>query len=403
MKNRFDNVLNMTPKFEFVPEFNATGKFEGIKAITFDGANIGNEKTKTFAYLGYPQNAVSKVPGIVLVHGGGGVPYLDWIKKWNNHGYAAVAISTEGDFPTKVNAGSTADSEQNTLWHRGLYGIFSEEGYTNAPSNDHLEKSEENLEKQWMYHAVSQVIAAHCILRDDNKVDEEKIGIMGVSWGGVITSIAIGYDTGFAFAISVYGSGYLSEGMGNISELYFRQGRNRDLWAAEDNFKNVTKPVLWQCKKDDIPFSLNSNSQSYLSIRKNNVYTCLSTVYDMHHSHEGALLQKEPYIFADSVCRKGKRIPAIYVDKNKVMIDNPDDAEILSWRVLYITEPMSYRKDETDNMKMQQEWFSKQLENIEAYVPDEACEYYFEAIVKVGETECITTSQLLKKTDNTAE
>ena len=39
------------------------------------------------------------MPGIVLVHGGGGVPFASWVKMWNDRGYAAIAMSVTGDFP----------------------------------------------------------------------------------------------------------------------------------------------------------------------------------------------------------------------------------------------------------------------------------------------------------------
>ena len=53
-----------------------------------------------------------------------------------------------------------------------------------------------------MYNAVSQAILAHNILRADEKVDSSRIGITGISWGGVITSLAIGYDTPLCFCDS---------------------------------------------------------------------------------------------------------------------------------------------------------------------------------------------------------
>ena len=31
-----------------------------------------------------------KVPGMVLVHGGGGTAFASWVKRWNDRGYAAM-------------------------------------------------------------------------------------------------------------------------------------------------------------------------------------------------------------------------------------------------------------------------------------------------------------------------
>lgn len=396
MGNRFEAALNAKPAVKPVPEFDAIDKYKGIKAVTYDGANIGNKKTKIFAYMGYPENCADKVPGILLVHGGGGTPFLDWVKMWNDRGYAAMAMSTEGHFPLTVEAGTVIDSgKKDELWHRGLYGIFEEEGYTDAPLKDNMQNSDKEIEQQWMYHAVFEIIAAHNVMRNDSRIDPQRIGIMGVSWGGVITSLTIGYDNRFAFAIPVYGSGFLAESMGNLGE-YFRSGRNQELWLAEKNFKKANMPVLWQCKNDDIPFSLNSNSKSYMKTKVNNEYTALSIVEGMRHSHNGATTREEPYVFADSVCFGKTHIPRMFVNNNKLVIDNPDNVDIMSLRVFYITEPMTYYTDENNDHRIEQEWT---FENISATddIPDCAYEYYVEAKVKVGSKECTTTSQLTKK------
>ena len=43
------------------------------------------------------------------------------------------------------------------------------------------------------------------------EVQDEQVGLMGVSWGGIISSIVLGIDQRFAFTIPVYGCGYLNE------------------------------------------------------------------------------------------------------------------------------------------------------------------------------------------------
>ncbi len=53
----------------------------------------------------------------------------------------------------------------------------------------------------WMYHAVGQTILAANALRADSRVAADKVGVTGISWGGVISSITIGWDNRFAFAV----------------------------------------------------------------------------------------------------------------------------------------------------------------------------------------------------------
>jgi hypothetical protein len=44
----------------------------GLQAIYFDALDYEGKPTKVFAWLGIPQERKGEVPGIVLLHGGGG-------------------------------------------------------------------------------------------------------------------------------------------------------------------------------------------------------------------------------------------------------------------------------------------------------------------------------------------
>ena len=85
-----------------IPAYRPTlPEYAHIRAVTYDGMPYRGQKTKVFAYVGFPAGASpeSPVPAIVLVHGGGGHPLLPWVKLWNDCGYAAIAMDTTGFFP----------------------------------------------------------------------------------------------------------------------------------------------------------------------------------------------------------------------------------------------------------------------------------------------------------------
>ncbi len=391
MKKIFEKIINKVCEYAECPEFMPVDEYSGIKAITYDGAELNGKKTKIFAYLGFPENTSSKVPAVVLVHGGGGAPYLKWIKQWNDCGYAAIAMSTTGYFPTAVNAGADETDDDAKLWRFGLSDIFAEEGYVDAPNNDAMQNSEKLIAEQWMYHAICDVIIANSILRCDSRVDENKIGIMGISWGGVITSLAIGYDKRFAFAIPVYGSGYLAEGMGYIGN-FFRGGKNPELWLAEKNFPEVDIPVLWQCWNSDRPFSVNSNSRSYLDTVCNNEKTRLSIINNMNHAHSWSWIRPEPMFFADSVCKDGVNLPCF--ETNTLNFINSDDVKIKSVKIYYLKEPLEYiLNEETKGLSMKQEWI---IEDYNDSIPGNACEYYLEITTEIYGREFVVSSDLRK-------
>ena len=84
--------LTDAPKMYEAEGFAAEGD---IKPIYFDGLPWQGKPTRIFAWLGMPQpnleNPGGKVPGVVLVHGGGGTAFKEWVKKWNEQGFAAIA------------------------------------------------------------------------------------------------------------------------------------------------------------------------------------------------------------------------------------------------------------------------------------------------------------------------
>lgn len=63
---------------------------------------------------------------------------------------------------------------------------------------------------QWMYHAVANAILAHSFLLSLPGVDASRTGITGISWGGVLCDIVPSIDRRFRFAVSVYGTGNIS-------------------------------------------------------------------------------------------------------------------------------------------------------------------------------------------------
>ncbi|MBQ8747636.1 MAG: HAD-IA family hydrolase [Clostridia bacterium] len=392
----FAEVRKTVPVWKEYPNMNPTGKYAGIKAIAYECLPFAGLKTKAFAYLGIPEKTEGKVPGIVLVHGGSGVAYAEWVHRWVERGYAAIAMSNCGHFPK---TGDMPENENwgtegfNDRWSYSLCGDFCEEGYRAVPMNDVMWKSLNPVETHWMRHAAAETILAANVLRSIPEVDADKIGLTGVSWGGCIVSVAMGYDDRFAFSIPVYGSGYQTESLTRLGR-YFRRGRNPEIWLAEQNFDTVKMPTLWQCWNADTPFSLNSNVLSYLHTVKNNADTRLSAVHEMGHGHSQTWVRPESYVFADSVVKGGKRLPAVFPDGTVV---NSDGAEIVGAKVYYLTAPFAYTQPEGDaDGVMTEAWKILPLSfadgKIVGEIPAEAVGYYYEITSVIGADSCVSTS-----------
>ena len=376
------------------PEFDSAAH-AGVKAITYTGADIGDNKTKVFAYIGFPEGASADnpVPAVVLVHGSqAGIPYAQWVKIWNDRGYAAISLSTSNFFPLNNVAGDKEYNEELENWSRELYGPFLEEGYMTAPHNDAMNDSTKPFQMQWMYNALTAVIHANNLLRADERVDSEKIGITGVSWGGVVTSLAIGYDNRFAFAIPVYGSGYLTEAHTVFADL-FSKGRNPQYWLAEKRFQYADMPILWLCMNNDAPFSLNSNVKSYLDTLPNNADTRLSAISGWGHSHGSTWTRFDSFIFADSVCKDGAKMPALLMKDGVPVVENPSDVKIDSLKIYYLTEEFAYTDGKAPT------WSTKRFKyndgNYTVELPEGTKVYYYEISYKIDGKVCYTTTEMI--------
>lgn len=340
----------------------------GIGAIEITGEKCGGRDTKIFAYIGIPEHETGeKVPGIVLVHGGGGHAFPGWVRMWNDRGYAAVAMDNTGYFPS-----------ENGWVRRG----------DSIPDNDGVTTSSGEADEMWMYHAVISAALCGSILRSLPDVDAERVGITGISWGGVITSILIGYDPRFAFAVPVYGSGFLGDAPGNIGRA-FRLPDTRKMWLAEERFENVKMPVLWLQWNDDNCFSLKSGWESYLATRGGNAVTRYSAVDGMMHSHSHGWAPEVIGMFADSVTKGAPVMPEITsfsLSDGRISAEvSENGGKITGARLFYLTVPMTrsvHKKYGYTGDFMDQTWNVTGAEisgsSIDLPLPESVCEMYLE-------------------------
>ena len=180
-------ALKKTPKFTWV---NQKG---GVHSLTYAGERYRGKPTSVFAYYASPSTLgklTEKVPGIVLVHGGGGAAFSNWAELWAKRGYAAIAMDLAG----KGNGRKPLPD--------------------GGPDQGHAQKFttiDEPINNQWSYHAVANVVRAHSLLRSFAGVDSGRVALTGISWGGYLTCIVAGVDDRFKVAMPVYGCGFLRE------------------------------------------------------------------------------------------------------------------------------------------------------------------------------------------------
>ena len=263
-----------------------------IRPILYKGVSYGGKQTEVFAYVGFPEGASEDkpVPGVVLVHGGEGTAFWDWVQMWLDKGYAAIAMDTEGRFPT---VGSEMATGYRALLPEDIRGPQNSGYYADASS----EPSE-----QWMYHAVASVIAANSYLRSCPQVDAGSIGMVGVSWGGVICSIANIYDDRFAFAAPIYGTLNMAGTSCNFGNIYAASERAASLWDNGTPLSQCSTPTFYVNGGDDYHFNVQGTFRSAADTANSRVLVRRT----LQHSQYSAACVEEVFLFADHVVRRSQ-------------------------------------------------------------------------------------------------
>lgn len=262
-----------------------------IQALYYRSDYLG-EESYAFAFLGIPEgaSAQSKKPAVLLIHGGGGTAYWQWVREWVNRGYVALAMDLEGHVPKPE---GTSDNMPADLYVDSQY---------NAPHNSNYGDAALPVEQTWMYYAVSTSILGNSLLHSLDFVDRYKVGVCGVSWGGVITSIISGYDDRFAFSVPIYCSLNLAESRGGTLSSYYRAHPEARVWDDDEGLSRVETPLFFLAMNDDV--NALPDSISYTASRCKNAQVAL--VRGWAHSHSHAFARPEPYAFADSIVNGGE-------------------------------------------------------------------------------------------------
>ena len=276
------------PKTYDAEGFKADGQ---VHAIFYDTLPWNGKPTRAFAWIGLPAKREGKIPGIVLVHGGGGTAYKEWVQKWNAQGFAAISIAVEG----QTDVDEKKEAKGRPVWARHAFSGPARDGTfadTKLP-----------VKEQWMYHALADTMLANSLLRSLPEVDASKIGVMGVSWGGVITSTIIGLDERFAFGIPTYGCGHLFDAENHWGVALHDNEGYKQVWDGMNYADHVKMPVLWFSWPQDNHFPLGCQAENY---RKAPGPRMVSLISKMGHSHPAGWNPPDSYAFAKSVVETGK-------------------------------------------------------------------------------------------------
>lgn len=310
-----------------VPLMQWVGQDQQVRSLTYEGERFQDKPTEVFAFYASPLtlgNAKpdSKFPGVVLIHGGGGTAFAEWVYLWAKRGYAAIAMDLSGSRPPDPEWDASGAVKGNA--HDPKSRVRLPNG---GPNHGHAEKFDSisgTPDTHWPFHAVANVMRAHTLLRSFAEVDAEHTAVTGISWGGYTTCLVASLDDRFKAAVPVYGCGFLHEGESVQKPSIDKLGDRRRDWVREydpSSFLGRCRvPILFVNGTNDVHYVLDSYDKSYAIVPGEKQ---MRLEVRMPHGHQAGWAPKEIGMFIDSKCRDSVPLPKLgkpRVDPNGVRV-----------------------------------------------------------------------------------
>lgn len=309
---------------------------ENIKAVYFEGAQYNGENTEIFAYIGTPETEMPAggYPAVVLVHGGLGRAFPDWVKLWTDRGYVAIAPSVDANITDSSNSNIAAANPKG------------------GPNISITVSDMQNPENSWEYISVANLIFCHNILLAREDVNSGKTGITGISWGSYLMCIAVGVDNRFSFGIPVYGAGFMDEDVsGALAGIFSMDDEHLKLYRERFDpaayMKRADLPMLWLAGADDASFSVACNQKCADLNAGNNSFSWREKLIHGQQPGDGSGLP-EIFAFADSVVfgkEEMLRLDEGEFSDGKIRMQALNDVGISHAEVYYSSYPLEYWHD----------------------------------------------------------
>ncbi|MCB1229282.1 MAG: prolyl oligopeptidase family serine peptidase [Verrucomicrobiae bacterium] len=343
---------------EKAPEFRWLDDQSPIRSLLYQSEPYQGHPTEVFAFYASPATidrkhegeAGEKYPGVVLIHGGGGTAFAEWVQLWAKRGYAAIAMDLSGHRPPAPEFDEKGDLKLPDRGNDRDARIPLENA---GPDQGHEEKFQSiggDVSDDWPRFAVASAIRAHSLLRSFPEVDPDRTAVTGISWGGYTTCLVASVDSRFKAAVPVYGCGFLFEGESvQKKSIDALEPDLRSEWIRRyDPSSHLAKcqvPILFVNGSHDIHYPLDSYEKCFQLVPAEKQ---MRIEFRMRHGHFPGWAPKEIGIFIDAHCRGGKPLPhpgepKIDDDGNvRVKVEHPFP---LKEATLYYTTETGLRSD----------------------------------------------------------
>jgi cephalosporin-C deacetylase-like acetyl esterase len=349
-------ILSQPPHFEWLSR-------EGqMWSLYYQGRPYQSKPTRVFAYYATPATLRDELakdrcfPAVVLVHGGGGTAFKEWVELWAKRGYAAIAMDLAGCGPDRERLPDGGPDQSD----KEKFGAIDQ-----PPEN------------QWTFHAVANVILAHSLIRSFKEVNASRTAITGISWGGYLTCIVAGLDNRFKAAMPVYGCGFLHENSVWLNQFAQMTQQQKDkwirLWDPSIYIGSAKMPVFFVNGTNDFAYPLDSYSKTYNLVNSKRNYRI---TVNMPHGHKQGWEPDEIGLFVDQYLKEGTPLPRIMrpeLTDNEVRVKVKSKTPLTSANLHYTTGTVPINKLNWESIPARVE--DKRI--ISSTPPDEATIWFF--------------------------
>ncbi len=317
-----DVLKNKVPEIHWL-------KSEGtVHSLLYAGENYRGQATQVFGVYASPKTIGEakdgqRFPAVVLIHGGGGTAFAEWVYLWAKRGYAAIAMDLSGSRPPDLES----DPKTGAPLLAGRTPKSIVRLPNGGPNQGHQEKFDSigsEVSDHWPFHAAASVMRAHTLIRSFPEVDPERTAVTGISWGGYTTCLVASLDDRFKAAVPVYGCGFLHEGESVQKPSVDKLGDLRANWVREYDPSSLLPrcrvPVFFVNGTNDVHYPLDSYMKTFLQVRGEKQ---MRIQVKMSHGHQPGWAPQEIGLFIDSKCRQEKPLPvpgALKVEENSVVV-----------------------------------------------------------------------------------
>jgi cephalosporin-C deacetylase-like acetyl esterase len=220
-----------------------------VEEVYYYSRPYKGKPVKIFGYYCFPSSRKGKLPAILLSHGGGGTASRPRAVSWASRGYAVLAIDLPGKGENRTGSRSSGPDMDVLI----------------------LLRTTPDLTYNYLIHAVAAARNGITYLSQRKEVDPERIGMVGLSWGGVLTLLTNGQDQRLKAAVNVFGAGYIPEGCTWEDWFTSMSAQEKELWNNYIDPKNFLltqhAPILFITGTNDHCYYLPTFQKSYEEVK----------------------------------------------------------------------------------------------------------------------------------------